>query len=462
MITILVASVLAVAGVVCAMRIRWYRRCFSLPVHRMDRAGCGESHATIAVVVQPSGFDLPRGLELRGRTVFLQLMVKASWLGRLRDPFIAHRTGERTYRQYFERGASGQRFLNLSPHFQHSDPRPISRVDLGGRSMRWAKEASLLAFEAPAVQGADVLSVAPHPDDAEIATFGLYATHRSYVATVTAGERGSGNLPAEIPASSRSRWAALLRVADSLSVPQLGHVPPERRISLVYPDGTLESMHREPSRAFRLVCEDSLNRSRLRSGNQMPEFRGGDAGCTWNDLVNEMRLLLQLTQPDVVVCPHPLIDSHPDHVFTTVAIESAVSKLPGKRPLFLLYVVHQRGAPLFPFGPANTLVSLSPGLAEDSTADAIYSHQLEPELQLAKYFAIEAMHACRSYTDTRFRGAGERLKVLKRKSAAFVTGIGFDPVTFLRRAARPNEIYYVASWEMLSKLVAQVFKRRAH
>jgi LmbE family N-acetylglucosaminyl deacetylase len=457
MIASTVITVFAVAAVACLFRARRYRRWFRLPARRMDGLGCRCVHAAIPLLVEMNGFDLPHGLDLRERTVFLQITAKVPLLGRLRDPYIEIQGGQSTHRQYFERGVTGQRFVNLSPLFGCSDQSPLRRVGLRGSSMYWDTEAVLLVFDSPAIEGTGVLVLAPHPDDAEIAAFGMYASRRSWVATVTAGERATGHLPARVSAHTRSRWTALLRVSDSLSVPQLGQVPPERRVNLAYPDGALESMFREPSRPFPLACEESLSRTQLRSANQMPQFRGGNPGCTWNDLIEELRLLLELTRPDIIICPHPVIDTHSDHVFTTIALERAMRGLQGKRPLLFLYVVHNRGVPFYPFGPAESLVGLPPGRYTECIADSIYSHPLDPELQQTKYFAVEAMHAARRYADVEPRGTVKILKSLRQEISAYLAGISLDPTSFLRRAPRPNEIYYVVRGDMLSELVEQMF-----
>jgi LmbE family N-acetylglucosaminyl deacetylase len=412
------------------------------------------------LLVEPDGLDLPHDFDLRGRTVLLEVTVKVPRFGRLFDPFIEIQDGQSTHRQYFERGATGQRYLNLSPLFRQTGQGPLLRVGLRGSSIRWETQASLLVFDPPAIESASVLVLAPHPDDAEIAAFGMYASHRSWVVTVTAGEQGIGNLPTMIPDHTHSRWAALLRVSDSLSVPHLGRVPPDRRVNLVCPDGALESMYREPSRPFQLACEGSLCRSQLRYENHMLEFREGNPGCTWNNLVDELRMLLELTQPDIVVCPHPLVDIHSDHVFTTVALDRAMHGVQGKRPLLFLYVVHNRGAPSYPFGPAESLVGLPPGGYNGWVADSIYSHPLESDMQQAKYFAVEAMHAARRYADGEPKGSLKFLNSMKQEISAFLSGMSRDPTSFLRRAPRPNEIYYVVRGDMLSELIEQKFDIR--
>jgi LmbE family N-acetylglucosaminyl deacetylase len=442
MITLLLISACLIGSASCALRIRGYRSWFGLPTCRTDVLHCRRDGVSFPVRLERDGFEVPSDARLIGSTVILELRFSTSLLGCLFDPFVEVRRGATKHRQYFERGASGQRLLDLSPHFR--DPvevRSDSRVHLTGRLIRWRSDGLLRVFESPALTDANILIIAPHPDDAEIAAFGIYATHHSWVVTVTAGELGGGIPPQNISNEESLRWVAMLRVADSLSVPQLGKVRPERCVNLVYPDGALESMHREPSQPFRLACEPHLPRSELRSMNAVPDFRS-DAACTWNNLVAELRRVLELSKPDVVICPHPLLDGNRDHVLTTCAVELALRDTPQLTPQCLLYAVHSAGAPTFPHGPASAIGGVAPSTYPSWIADSIYSHSLEPQLRLVKYLALESMHAVR-----------HSWMPPKPKILGLLAGLGGDPTSFLRRAPRPTETYYVISAEALSQIL---------
>lgn len=460
MITILIALATAIAVIGVWLRAQLFQNWFDLPRHRTDTFICRGAQHTATVQVGADGFELPVDLGLTGRTVFLQLATKCSLLGRIVDPFIEMHAQGDSYRQYFERGASGSRYLNLTPFFQ-SDTQSLRRIGMLGSSIRWARAATLIAYDPPMVSGTSVLVIAPHADDAEIAAFGMCLDHRSWVVTVTAGERSTGNLPKHIPPAARAEWTARLRLVDSLANPQLGQVPATLRLNLAYPDGALESMYREPSRGFVLACEGRLSRQQLRSQNEPREFRAGNPDCTWNGLVDELRLLLELTRPDIVISPHPVIDIHSDHIFATVALEQAMRRLEGRRPQLLLYALHHRGSPSYPFGPAESLVSLPPGRHDAWIGDSIYSLSLEPDMRLAKYFAVESMHAVRRHEDAERKGALKVLKAIRREIVAYVAGMGVDPGSWLRRAPRPNEIYYVVSGNSLTELIGRIEKRCA-
>jgi LmbE family N-acetylglucosaminyl deacetylase len=440
MIVRLIIACLVIATAVCVLRVREYRRWFRLPTRRMDSLQCRLPGTVVRLSLERDGFELPVGVPLVGRTVLLELAVRTSALGWLFDPFIEIGGHSLTHRQYFERGARGQRLLDLSPHFQSTVA--DSRVRLTGKLLRWQQRDALLhVFEPPALADTSILIVAPHPDDAEIAAFAVYATHRSWIVTITAGERGGGIPPVGLPGEQVWQWTAMLRVADSLSVPQLGRVKPERCVNLVYPDAALERMHEQPAQSFPLACEPQLPRGELRSMNLLPEFRDGPP-CTWNGLVEDLYRLLELAKPDIIICPHPVLDRHSDHVFATHAIERALRISSRSMPLFLLYAVHGGGAPVYPHGPAVAISGVAPHNGPGWVADAIYSHAVEPQLRLAKLLALENMHGVRA----------NRLP-LSAQIRGLLAGLGADPTSFLRRAPRPTEMYYVLAGDLLSELV---------
>jgi LmbE family N-acetylglucosaminyl deacetylase len=454
------AMLTAIAGAGWSLRRRRYRRVFRIPARRDDTLACRGAHTTFPVSIESDGLAWPAGVVRRGQTAFLTLTTEAKTLGSVREPFIEVRQGSTGYRQYFERGVAGRRHLNLSPLFASRGDTVLPRIELRGGSMRWEREGTLTLFEPPAIHGAEILVLAPHPDDADIATFGLYARRHSWIVTVTAGERGTSDYAAVLPhGAATSRWSAMLRVWDSIHTPQLGDIPPERCVNLVYPDGRLEDLHHAVARGIEIACENQLSRLTLRSRNRAPEFHGGGSECTWNGLVAELRRVLDKTKPDIVLCPHPLIDGHPDHVFTSVALEEAARGGIGKELLFLLYVVHVRDAPVYPFGPAEGWVSLPPRVEDEWRADSVYSHPLGPDLQQLKYFAVECNHDEKTYSNGGSRTVAGLVTAIKRELGAFLGGTGLRPTSFLRRAPRPNEIFWVVSAKTLSEFVKLALAR---
>ena len=452
-------AVLAALAVAWWLRTRRYRGIFRLPRRRDDRLVCRQPPASVALAVGPDGFELPAGFAAAPGegTALLTLDVAATPAGFLREPHVEVLHDGVSYRQYFERGAAGRRYVDLSPLLRQ---RASGRVRLRGGSLRWKKDAAMITFDPPPLADARVLVLAPHPDDAEIAAFGLYAGHArsAWVVTVTAGEGGVMDLAPVLAAPAeadleQARWKADLRVWDSLTIPRLAGVPAARCWNLVYPDRELESMFREPARPFTLACEGSLPRRVLRARNGEPLLADGESSCTWAGLIEELRRILETVRPTVVACPHPVIDVHPDHTFTTVALAEALQRCPGLAPAVLLYVVHAPGAPVHPCGPREGRVSLPPWTGEQWIADAIHSQSLPLELQHAKYFAVEAAHDLRAFGLAAPKTPGELLRLARRELSAFLGGVATAPTSFLRRAVRPNELYYVVSVDSLAALV---------
>jgi LmbE family N-acetylglucosaminyl deacetylase len=435
------------------LRRRGYRQVFRTSPVRDDRIVCVVPGTAIAIIATANGFDLPAGIARRGQTAFLELRVQATSAIALLDPYIEVTSSRARLRQFLDRGAVGSRLINVSPIFAPSTVGAAERIGLRGGSICWETRARLVLFESPSIAQATTLVLAPHPDDAEIAAFGVYATNPSHVVTVTAGERGTADLSAALPAGADfAAWYARLRVWDSLTIPQLGNVTAERCLNLVYPDGQLETMHQNPERPFQLGCEQGLPRAILRGGNRWKGFTTGDADCTWQGLVDDLRRIIEEIQPAVIVSPHPILDAHRDHVFTSVALEQALRSV-AVRPTILLYAVHRMEARVHPFGPADAMVSPPPWTDDQPLANSIYSHPLSPELRQVKYFAVEAMHDLRTYAGGEPPTVRQLAVAAKRALSALLSGTGIRPVSFHRRAPRPNELYYLADLDLLSVLV---------
>lgn len=439
-----IAGALVIAGMAAAvLRSHFYTPWFRLPRERSDQLPSRDGASRLEVTLGADSVRLPASLA--GHSVLLRLTLHTRLSGHLFDPYIEMRARNVTLRQYFERGATGERYLNLSPMFQHGELQgPTIRIALRARGVRWKSNGTLESFPAPRLDGARVLVLAPHPDDAEVAAFGMYAEHDAWIATITAGEKAGA-------AVTPSR-----RLEESLAVPQLASVPPGRIVSLAYPDGALAGMHRDPSAAFRLACEKTRSRATLRALNVVPEFRVATADCNWGDLIADLCTLLAHARPDIVVAPHPLLDSHSDHRFTALALEAAMRRSDFFPELFL-YAVHIEGAPMHPQGDVASVVGLPPIHAAEWVADQIHSHPLKPAMRLAKRRSLLAMSAIRRSAGLA-REAGDR-QPFARRLRNRLAGLGAYPANLLRRADRPNEIYYRVRGREFAVLVARLTTR---
>src|SRR5262249_21359229 len=147
-----------------------------------------------------------------------------------------------------------------------------------------------------------LLVVAPHPDDAEIAAFGLYADTDATVVTLTAGDWVS---PSDTRASRASM--AKMRVWDSITIPQFGNVASERAPNLCFTDGRLADMRNDPQRDFRSKGESDLDFASLRRINRS-SLVGEASACNWSSLVRDLSYILSETKPTIIVAPHPSLD----------------------------------------------------------------------------------------------------------------------------------------------------------
>jgi LmbE family N-acetylglucosaminyl deacetylase len=301
------------------------------------------------------------------------------------------------------------------------------------------QSGELLLFEAPELRGARVLVLAPHPDDAEIAAFGLYAGRESWVVTVThggyGGERYEGLTSGE---AERAALQARLRAFDSFVVPRWGGVEPERIVNLAYPTTRLEAMRSHPARV--LEDEDPAFAA-LRAWNRSPLLAGRTASPSWENLVGDLAALLAAIRPTIVAAPHPALDANRDHVATSAALFQALEAV-GDPPLdLLLYTNHDVHSEYFPFGPAGSWVTLPPWFDAETPFRGVFSLPLSEREQLDKLFALEMHHDLRAPPERVLEGP---VRTLLHRLTRRVDEVVTDPaqeLSYYRRAVRPNELF---------------------
>ena len=323
-------------------------------------------------------------------------LLAVSSRGAEQDPWIEVSVGEFRIQQYLDANAVGVRWLNLSGlHEQLAGGAEViirtHAVTLG------AETATLRLFDNHLDLQQRILVIAPHPDDAEIAAFGLYADRQASVVTVTAGNAGDMNYQASV--SDPAEHYALkgyLRAVDSVTIPWQGNIPPERTANLGYFDGQLDAMYQAPRQTFSEVYGANTDVALYRRANLSKLISSAARSNTWQHLVEDLAEVLRKVNPGIVVMPDPRLDTHPDHEFTSVALVQALEQWQGN-PIFLLYTNHA-DADHYPYGPAGTVVSLSPSEGHVSV-QKIYSHPTAHALQIRKLFALESMHDLRLSPD---------------------------------------------------------------
>jgi LmbE family N-acetylglucosaminyl deacetylase len=361
-------------------------------------------------------------------------------------PFVEFSAGALTDRQHFRPGDAGPRWLNLSA-LRGAVGRG-ARVRLQGDGVRLeAGTATLRLFANGLDLSRRLLVLAPHPDDAEIAAFGLYAHRNATIVTVTTGNAGPPSYDAvfdDVP--DLYAFKGRIRVIDSITVPWLGGIPPERAFNMGYFDARLAEMHDRPTAVVPEMYGPNTDLGiylRYNIGSLLPKTR---RASTWSNLVDDLVRVLRKVEPAVVLAPHPQLDTHRDHQFTTVALAAAMRRW--RKPVTLLLYTNHADSNRYPYGPAGTAVSLPPPVAQGVQFDRVYSHPVPPDLQRLKLFALESMHDLRVSPSRLYQmmiGAGRTAAPEK-----------FDPpggVPYLRRGPRSNELFFVYDERSVAPMV---------
>jgi LmbE family N-acetylglucosaminyl deacetylase len=294
---------------------------------------------------------------------------------------------------HLDANALGLRWLNVSslrPHLAEGAP---VRITTRGVTIE-PGPAPLRLFANDLDLTDTMLILAPHPDDAEIAAFGLYADRKATIVTITSGNAGDFNYRANVSdPAEHYLLKGYLRTVDSVTVPWQGGIPPDRCFNLGYFDARLAAMRQTPDQPVSEMYGPNQDVLPYRRANIGRLLKIESRTSTWNHLVEDLEDLFRKVRPDIVVMPHPLLDTHLDHQYTTVAAVEALDRWNGT-PTFLLYTNHASGN-LYPFGPAGTAMSLPPWHENDLTVERVYSHPVTPALQRRKLFALESMHDLR-------------------------------------------------------------------
>ena len=334
-------------------------------------------------------------------------------------PFVEVSAGDLSDRQYFAPGDAGERWLNLSF---------LRRAVAGTRIALRAEgfvfsdtEATLRMFASNPDLTKSILVLAPHPDDAEIAAFGLYAQRKANVVTVTAGNAGAATYEAVFDdLAEHYLFKGRMRVIDSITVPWHGGIPPERAFNMGYFDARLAEMYAKRDAVIPEMYRPNSDINVYRKDNIGDLLPRRERESKWSHLVEDMVTLLKKVKPAIIAAPHPQLDTHRDHQFTAVALSEALSRW--NRPVTLLLYTNHADRNRYPYGPAGTLMSLPPP-AGDITIDRLFSLPLSPSLQRLKLFALESMRDLR-FSPTRqyqlarldSRDRGRRTDTLAREA----------------------------------------------
>lgn len=359
-------------------------------------------------------------------------------------PWVEITTAGVRIEQHLDANALGVRWLNVSSLRSQLVAGATVRINTHAVTLE-PGPAPLRLFANGLDLGDTILVLAPHPDDAEIAAFGLYADRKATIVTVTSGNAGDFNYRANVSdPAEHYLLKGYLRAVDSVTVPWQGGIPPDRCFNLGYFDARLATMRQTPDRPVPEMYGPNQDVLPYRRANISRMLKVEPRTSTWNHLVEDLVDVFRKVRPDIVVMPHPLLDTHLDHQYTSVAASEALDKWDGK-PTFLLYTNHAFEN-LYPFGPAGTVVSLPPWHASDLAVERVYSHPVPPAMQRRKFFALESMHDLRLSPEEQDTCD---LPGVKRRPDYPRT----PDVDYLRRGPRSEELFFVFGRDAVREIV---------
>ncbi|MGV8916389.1 MAG: PIG-L family deacetylase [Pseudomonas sp.] len=323
-------------------------------------------------------------------TLILALKIKSTWLGRFLDPAVELLGTQVSDSQAFERGVGGLRYLNLTG-LGHELAGGTLRVR--GRFCRVQGQPTLWLFRHPDARRQRVMVIAPHADDAELAAFSLYSqADEAWVVTLTAGEIEAEHYQQMgMERAEAARMKGRLRAWDSIAVPRWGGVPQAQCVQLGYFCLQLPAMQATPDQPIASREADLSDTRLFRQFNPMTLPGDVDGAPTWNNLLADLRALLLLARPQVLVMPHATIDPHPDHIAAQAAVLQALVGLEWQPSVVLGYANHLHDNDRWPMGNAYSGISLPPLF--DATQELTpYSLQLPLSVQRDKAMALGMMH----------------------------------------------------------------------
>jgi len=372
-------------------------------------------------------------------TLFLKITILSNSISYFFKPYIEI---EGT-KHFFEYGVKGIRYLNISHIKDKTLKLKMKYLSLSDTDI------SIYSYQNNMDLSDKILILAPHADDAEIAAFGVYKTAKNVtIVTTTAGEHGHCNY-CDIYNNNRTKSSLKkgeLRVLDALTVPLLGNVDIRDSLTLGYFGGSLKLMSEN---------QDKKGSSLVSGINDMNLFRrvshanlklSAHVEPLYSSFTHDLKKIIEQTKPNIIITPHPSIDSHPDHKYTTIALSQVLQEMNHNCKLYL-YTNHLEFSETYPIGKMNSTVTLPPSKKE-FYFDSLYSFGLDKDLQIDKFFALESNHDLRD--SLVFISIKKSLKYLNKMIKREVTG---KDKSYYKRAIRANELFFVVESKNIDKLM---------
>jgi LmbE family N-acetylglucosaminyl deacetylase len=368
-------------------------------------------------------------------TLVLEIRVKSSWLGRFVDPRVELLDGEQVDQQTFERGADGLRFLNLTGL---GGALSAGRLRLRGRYCRLLGTPRLWITAHSELRRRRIMVIAPHADDAELAAYGLYSqADEAWVVTLTAGEIEAEHYQQMgLAKAEAARLKGRLRAWDSIAVPRWAGVPESRCVQLGYFCLQLPTMQAAPDQPAASREADMADIRPFRCFNPFPLPADADGEPTWNNLLADLRALLEMAKPEILVMPHPTLDPHPDHLCAQAAVLEALQGTAWQPSTLLCYANHLHDNDRWPMGDSGDGVALPPQLSAEQ-AWAPCSLLLDLPTQRDKAMALGMMHDLQPSAPFK-----RRLRRLLQRYLAGRQPSPYGENEFFRKAVRRHELFW--------------------
>ena len=394
-------------------------------------------------------------------TALLKLPIKSTLSGSIFDPYITIQcaSNNKLQSQYFERGLKGQRYINISDFY--NELMSGTTITLTFHHCKAiSANGEIVQFDHEDFFQKKILVLAPHADDAELSAFGLYSQSDAHIVTITAGEiemedyfhfyptlnNSSSGTKKDTLIEKASILKGRLRTWDSLAIPSWGNVPASKCTQLGYFCLTLKEMSDNPEKPITSRTINTDNTSIFRKVSS--QIHNHDNKATWNNLVQDLEELINNIQPDVIVTPHPELDPHPDHFYTTKAVAEALSD---DSPITLLfYANHYRSTDHFAFGPAHSNVGLPPNFDSSLFSPKIISLSLNEETQVDKALSLAMMHDLKTTPSWKKRLRRNLQHILVRRNH-----YQYGNNAFFSKAVKQQEVFIASTVKALKDTIQQ-------
>lgn len=405
-------------------------------------------NATSLPIHIEDGLAQPPRIRDEWNTAILRLRVDHSLISRVATPRLVVSCGPSASSHGFTKDASGTWLVDITSELRC--PGNLQFHSSGGLRLD-DQQAELLLFHTPLTSKDRILVIAPHPDDAELAAFGLYSTinpDSTFIATISAGDGGEPLQPRRLfPDDSLHQKAkGEIRSWNSVTVPLLGGLPPGHAFNLGYYNEKLPEMFHNPESLIASKGRSLTDIEHYRRFNLDTIFVSKSGSSSWRSLIADLQRIARIVRPTVIVAPYPALDAHPDHKRAFDAVLAAIQDDSVQSFRFLLYTNHHSRTILYPFGKAFWGMD-PPPFHKPLYADRILSIPLSEGLVRKKAIAMESMNDLRPFM---LGGSMQETALLlgKRLMHPWI----FSDVDYFRQNLRSNELFLVVEAQSLKSM----------